>query len=256
MDYNQGNTLIKKLVQAQLYAETRSQGIGPLAQSLNASLSIHLTLSSWCGQGWRYYINCLETALQDKTRVALSMSMRETSDRSMQDIPSVLQLKQTSTGNLELNDKPAKQVWHKLRRTCSSKKGSSTVPSRIVTAQLDTTEDQTPLQRQQFSFADLQHVHFIEEKANEALLVLRSNANTLAELKHDYSDILETDTFEGDTDHCKQTYKRFVKAISCVENDLYVQQSRAEMLLRLLADRRSLVRGLPSVIPFNFPLTP
>ena len=94
----------------------------------------------------------------------------------------------------------------------------------------------------EFSFSDLQRIQFIEEKANETLLVLKANITVLTELRQHYRSLLESENWPPELGlECKCEIDRFEKRVSHIENDLRMQQSRTETLLRLLADRKSLV---------------
>ena len=74
---------------------------------------------------------------------------------------------------------------------------------------------------EQHTFSHLQQIQFIEEKAQEALLVLKLNAAVLEQLKNHYiyatghlgfPDRLKTD--------CEADLSRFERCISSVEKDL------------------------------------
>ena len=98
-----------------------------------------------------------------------------------------------------------------------------------------------------YAFKDLQQLQFDEEKANEALLILRMNANILLELNEYYQSLSSSEDFPGDLrKNCKGDVTRFQRHVAGVISDLRMQQSRIEMLLQLAADRKSLVS--PSLI--------
>jgi hypothetical protein len=108
-----------------------------------------------------------------------------------------------------------------------------------------------PAPNQDLSFGNVQRIQILEEKTNEALLVMRLDATILSELKQHYQIALE---FEGLSDdlkvRCKEDIYRFGKHIAGIQNDLEIQTSRAEALLRLLADRKNLVGSNTSIIQF------
>nr|OQO20387.1 hypothetical protein B0A51_13271 [Rachicladosporium sp. CCFEE 5018] len=83
-----------------------------------------------------------------------------------------------------------------------------------------------------FSFEHLQEVHFVEEKANEALLIIQANMSVLRDLSAFYSDTVKTIRAISDTKIFD--VREFERSIAVAVKDLAMQQSRLEMLLRLL----------------------
>lgn len=93
------------------------------------------------------------------------------------------------------------------------------------------------------SFSDLQKIEFIAEKAEETLLVLKSNSGVLGELKEHYIYAANHPEFSGELKaECQADLARFERCVSGVEKDLRMLQARTETLLSLLANRKSLVR--------------
>ena len=94
----------------------------------------------------------------------------------------------------------------------------------------------------QFSFADLQRVHFVEEKANEALMVLEANAAVIQELCVFYT-TAETafNTMSQYTRSIVSAIAMFRRHLDTTAKELAMQQARTRMLMKLLADRKSLV---------------
>jgi hypothetical protein len=97
-----------------------------------------------------------------------------------------------------------------------------------------------------FSFTDLQEIQHIEEKANAALLVLKLNAKVLATLSKTYESILQLEDCPDvlQEKSCRREVSQFSAHISNLVNDLQIQQSRVETLIRLLSDRKALVWAL------------
>jgi hypothetical protein len=95
----------------------------------------------------------------------------------------------------------------------------------------------------QFSFSDLQKVHLVEEKANEALMVLEANAAVIQELCVFYTNAETTlATMPQYTRSIVSAIAMFRRHLDTTAKDLAMQQARSRMLLKLLADRKSLVR--------------
>lgn len=99
-----------------------------------------------------------------------------------------------------------------------------------------------------FTFSDLQRIQYIEEKAQEALLVLRLNVEVLEELRQHYLYVTEHMEFPQEIkSNCQTDLARFDKCVLGVEKDLRMLQSRTETLLHLLANRNNLVRNTYTV---------
>ena len=105
--------------------------------------------------------------------------------------------------------------------------------------------DKDPDADDKFEFADLQRIQTLEETTQEALLVLRLNISVLEELKGHYHYITNHASFPKKMkDACESDINKFEKCISRVEKDLRMQQARAEILLRLVAERKTLLYGI------------
>jgi hypothetical protein len=93
-----------------------------------------------------------------------------------------------------------------------------------------------------FTFGDLQQIVFVEEKAQEASLVLGHNVKVLEELRQHYQDATNHKEFPIEIKNdIQDDLARFDKYISGVKKDLHMMQSRTENLMRLLTDRKNLV---------------
>jgi hypothetical protein len=95
------------------------------------------------------------------------------------------------------------------------------------------------------TFSDLQKIQYFEEKAQEALLVLRQNAEVLEELKQYYSYATDHPAFPSELKiACEPQIARFKRCVLSVEKDLKMLQSRTETLVHLLGNRKNLVSTL------------
>jgi hypothetical protein len=92
------------------------------------------------------------------------------------------------------------------------------------------------------TFSDLQRILYLEEKAQEALLVLKMNKTVLGELREHYSYVASHASFPDEMRaDCHADLARFERRVLGVEKDLWLLQSRTETLLTLLANRKGLV---------------
>jgi len=93
-----------------------------------------------------------------------------------------------------------------------------------------------------FTFDNLRAIQHIEEKAQEAMLVLKLNTEVLEQLRLHYDEVAKHADFPQDVkDECKANLHRFNKGIVGVEKDMHMLRSRTETLLHLLANRKNLV---------------
>jgi hypothetical protein len=93
-----------------------------------------------------------------------------------------------------------------------------------------------------FTFGDLQRIRVIEEKTQEAFLVLKLNTEVLEELRQHYICVTKHAEFPKEIkDDCQTDLARFDKCMLGVKKDLQMLQSRTATLLHLLADRNSFV---------------
>ncbi|KAF2244131.1 hypothetical protein BU26DRAFT_569134 [Trematosphaeria pertusa] len=100
-------------------------------------------------------------------------------------------------------------------------------------------------QHETFTFSGLQDIQYIEEKAQEALLVIRLNAEVLEQLRQHYQYVMNHGEFPLELKaDCGGDLARFDKCVLNVEKDLRMLQSRTETLLCLLANRKHLLNGI------------
>jgi hypothetical protein len=114
------------------------------------------------------------------------------------------------------------------------------LPPSFSTSDLDKTPDI-------FTFRNLQDIQHIEEKAQEAMLVLKLNTDVLEQLRLQYDELTKHGEFPQEIrDDCRASLHHFSKAVTGVKKDLRMLQSRTETLLHLLANRKSLVSNILS----------
>ena len=243
-----GDQLLKKRIKL----ATGSRGLSETSlfatvdRAFASTLAIHVIICEWSGENWRWYINFLEEALQATTRPTLS-AMVDTLPTSTADGASSMleECADPRTGSVvphAVSPRLSTQAFHLNSRPILVCKTLSDID--LPTPELDvrTSQRRVTTSHPDFSFSDLQRIQFIQEKVNETMLILKLNVDVLTELRQHYRSISESDAWPRELNlKCKREVIRFEKRVLAVENDLRMQQSRAEMLLRLLADRKSLV---------------
>ena len=217
-----------------------------------STLATHLIFCDWSAESWRWYLNFLEEALQTASRRTLtvvtdppsspvaatsiaSVTQEGVSEKRNKTWPSTF--RKPAIQPLDI-DKPALPTSRPLPPVTPT----SPISPRVQTQSFEKNSGR------EFSFSDLQRLQFIEEKADEAILVLHANINVLAELKQHYRILTDSEEWPKELrSQCKTDIARFDRRITNVENDLGKQRLRAETLVRLLANRKSLVKSSPFV---------
>lgn len=236
------------------------------SRALAASLATHLKFCDWSAENWRWYLNFLSEKLQQKSRRALSTPISpplaqfpenhfHAATRSRATTWSSVKTKSwklTRAASLKQETWPWTSLLCRyvaqIRRFPISAPANEQAPKSAASGRIppelppfqSTQRDAT--EGQEFFFSDLQTIQHIEERANEALLTVKVNNDVMEEIKDHYQSCLESQDCPVDlTFHAQVDFLKFKKRIISVQKDLKVQQSRAEALLRQVADRKSLV---------------
>ena len=243
-----------------------------LSGAFKASLEAHMIFCDWSAENWRWYINSLEDRFQGMTRRTFSAPVhvpfplavatdpfefkpRTNTQRTDTSKRSIFSRTRTLTKMTE-KASPKSAIKHQ-----TSAPQTYTNPETGVSQPLPPDEDdeeegddepQSPRrpneikvedETRDFSFSKLRKVHQIAEKANEAVLVLRQNIIVLTQLRQYYRSISRRKDFPRDlAKSCKDAIDEFELRVDGVESDLQTQILRLETLLRLLEDRKTLVR--------------
>jgi hypothetical protein len=117
----------------------------------------------------------------------------------------------------------------------------STVLTTPLQGQVLTLDPNLPQEpRKQLTPEDLASAQFLENKTNEALMIIESNANILTSLRNFYTDLLKDDVFSS-RQQCRGDVLSFSASIQTMLSDIRRHTTRARRLARIAADRRSLV---------------
>ena len=243
-----------------------------LSGAFKASLETHLIFCDWSAENWRWYINSLENKFQGMTRRTFSAPVH---------VPFPLpaatdQLELKSRTNTQGTNTSKNSKFSRMRTLTSMTEKASpkpaiklqtsapqtyTNPETGVSQPLppddddDEESDEEPQsalgpneikveeEAPEFSFGKLRNVHQIAENANNAVLVLRHNMLVLTQMRQYYRSISRREDFPRDlAKSCKDAIDEFELRIDGVEHDMQTQILRLETLLRLLEDRKTLVR--------------
>lgn len=92
-------------------------------------------------------------------------------------------------------------------------------------------------------------VQAYEDKTNETIMVLESNADNLETLSRFYSDLVQDENFpDSEKPECSKDVRKFGPAIRELVYDTRMQIRRASILVKTIADRKTIVRGPPCLI--------
>jgi hypothetical protein len=223
------------------------RSFGSLQSSLCSALATHLVLVDWSAENWRWFINFLEEQVQAITRRTVDVVVSKPVDP----ISAISPLAPSPQGFFPNKQRSrtftfGRKNTHMQQNTplpMPAVQGVPSGPPEPPERPPEPIEEKGEDGHEGFSFGDLQRIQFIEEQANETLLVLKTNTNVLTELQQFYWSFIQSDDCPRDIKQdCRDGFARFESRIASVKHDLQMQQSRVETLLRLLADRKTLVR--------------
>ena len=234
-------------------------------QRFSSALGTHLLFCEWSAENWRWYIDRLEEQILVITRrtldkliyapgtpaVTVRASTRD-SNISINGVKRVPNFNAPSfTPTFERFKTPEKAEVMPIINESSPKPNGQPPPPVLppgVKPEMHRAPNYTPTthyQQEAFQFAEVRRIEMMEERANETLLILKTNIIVQEELKHYYSSLARTNDFPQEIKQsCGSDLTDFCKRIKSLQNDFRMQQARLETLLRLLADRKRLLFGI------------
>ena len=205
-------------------------------QAFTSTLEAHLIFCEWSGQNWRWYINFLDKEIQTSTESAVSSLLENPVSLSQE------------AGETNIRQRYGKQVNYNTRNAAVANGVTCQEASPAIPTRTHPAPENRYTKFAGFSFSDLQKTHTIEEMVNNASLLLKVNLNVLMELKEAYKSFVNYQGWPANLSSCcRGDLARFDQRITNIQNDMIIQQSRVERVLRLIADRKSLVCGQWSV---------
>lgn len=236
-----GNRTLERLVKS----ATGSQGLSELSSfgttdgCFASTLATHLIFCEWAGENWRWYTNFLEITLDDKTLHTLATKVEKV---SCPEAESTL-MRPRNDSLLKKEDVAAYPM--KMQRILQTQSSSfATLPpslSQLHEPTAGSSSRREEIQRQNIPFSDLQRVQFLQEKANESLLVLKMNMGVITALMQYYQSVVEsTDCPNIISVNCAGDLVRFRNRLISIHNDMQMNQWRLEALLNLCASRKAM----------------
>lgn len=232
-----------------------------------ASLAIHMLVCDWSAENWRWYTQALEARSEALTD-ATTFTNADVTMTITKDIDLFQAVDRTDTRMTHGPSSTAKSRISSLRNTLRGRSKASNGLNKInqklrgsPQIYMNSSGNEQPrppdmtrnpaetstmpvdeFGQRVFSFKDLQHVHNIEEEANEAILILKLNANVIGQLKQFYCSIMESGELPYKiVNNCKGDMIQFRRHVDGVLQDFDLQILRVEALLLLLANRKTLV---------------
>ena len=267
-----------RLMERRINAATSTRGPPALSTyetvdtAFIAAMRTHLIVFNWSAENWRWYINFLEDRFEELSKGAISFDAnvptsplekrasfaigRRTNSQTTQ-TPNqsqrsrIFSFPRFSRSNTQETDKmptvPEQQPSPEKRFHINPRSGKKQPlpPGKTIvspgTPTSPTVQYDTHGQRL-FSFRHLQDMQDLEESVNEMVLVLRLNANTAMQVCHFYRSLFENKELPKTIrEHCLGDLTQFERRLHDIEGNSSAHVLRAEALLRLIADRKTLV---------------
>jgi len=265
-----------KLIRDRIQSATAPSSIGPselnafetTASSFSSTLATHLVLCDWCDEDWRWYLTFLEKQLQNLTRRALAVDVPKASSFIE---PQSFRKVEPPTPFIRTLSEMTKKTLSIPRRHSMLQKTKFQAPfPQPMSPPLSPTDEEPPQMPpilppgmggpneassvsngdEIFSVGVLQKVQAIEDKANEVLLNLEANIKIVMGIKKHYQWVLKSEDCPPEiVTGSKAEFAHFQKRIDNILGDLEIQHTSAQVLLRLVENRESLVSS-PSIRPF------
>jgi hypothetical protein len=268
-----GNSLIKKRVM-ELSRSYATSSFDSTSLRFMFALQVQLIMCQWAVENCASYIAFIEESLQKTTRKALHTNLSErvlqrenstplasplrvSSWRSNQDSFSFHRINSGSTLPV------SKKKWKfdilsrssDLEKQMEVENDTEILPitqsslnfnpqrsqPRMQPTQLPPNfqSNDSPAPGDQFSFGDLQYIQQLEERAQEASLVISLNQKVLTEIRQYYIDVLNSDNVPQEFQN--ESIREFSDDVRSLETDLSLIISRFEALLQLIEQRKQLV---------------
>jgi hypothetical protein len=255
-----GSNLIRDRIQSVSKGPSELSSFETTASSFASTLATHLVLCDWCDEDWRWYLTFLEKRLQDLTRraqvvrVPRAPSFVEPAEFVRIEPPTPI-IRTLTKKTLSI----PKRLFTPGFIAKTQFKPSFPQPAPIAEAPAADGPPQRPpvlppgmdgLHPSRSANADeifevgtLQKVQVIEDKANEVVLNLEANIKIVTSIKIHYQTVLKSEDCPTDlVSGCKVEFAHFQKRIDNILGDLEIQLTSAQVLLRLVQNRKSLVR--------------
>ena len=228
------------------------------------TLMCHLVVVDWCAESWRWYIKYLEKQLEANTSRALLfrptgiLSKDDfTSTRAPPSAPQHLLYRGTTWNVFRTNtSRSAPQPSINLQPTPTLAQAATRVyeePDQLPPEIGDDDAASTAVgSKSGIQIDELQNAQYLETKAGEAALILKSNISILCSLKHHYEDVGAEISRAPVSPQLSQEFKTaaqvhistFARHLRQAKADLESHLARIETTSKLASDRKTLLYEL------------
>ena len=267
-----GNSIIKDLIESATGANGESCPLlyQTLEGAYSASLAIHLIICHWAVQEWRWYVNHLDEQARRASKRTItapvvlpsspatpksSFYLKPRTDTQKSNTSILAKIARTPTMLTEKMSISSPKPPPPAERTYTDPESGLSQPlpphmtmknssdPTVKTAQpvLENSEDSD------FSFAKLQRIQHLQEKANEAMLSIKLNIGVMRQIRQYYDGIVKSKHFPAIISQlCSDEIDHFSRQTDTFLEDLQSQVLRLQALVGLLEDRKTLVyRQIP-----------
>lgn len=224
-----------------------------VSDAFASALAVQLIFGDWTTENWRWFVNDLEKEVQSVTRAVtfkpVTPPAAALSTTSLDPI--------TPVANSTLSERARSWACGQLSRTSTGKtfldrfnienpvpRPTTDVlsPTNMQASQVNTSTSHDIRREEESYFETLQRVKALEERASEALLVLKTTTRILKRLQRTYADLSDDEDFPTVIQKdCKRKLKQFNRRLQDMQDVLENEALRVETLSTLLVGRKALV---------------
>jgi hypothetical protein len=233
-----GDNLIKQRLQQATNSIENNKNVrcGSVERLFASTFVVHQALCDWAGQNWRWYLNDLEEQVQMETRHAASVLVSDVDVEQSKG-----RFLRSETGIRDVSPHGLRNAPASVPRMPQSP--PPPYPPGSPPQLPGPRPHEKPKDNLGFGLKQVQMVQCVQDKAGEALLVIESNANVIAEMREYYQSIMGAEGWpDGLKNKCAGNVARFEKSAGTAEKDLRQQYRRAKTLRSFLEDRKAIVR--------------
>ncbi|KUI58016.1 hypothetical protein VP1G_05308 [Cytospora mali] len=250
----------------------KARNLNTLGTSFEACLETHLIPLDWCAEGWRWYINTVESRIREvfhkiksypldpaagepdppqQLARALSMPLFNRTESAMSLIPGT---KRTQT----LPVQTTSAVTARLSSRQGDKDKLNEPDSELELDNMPTQRRETTHERYEniskrlemmrtFSFSEFQKLNDVASKLKEAKLAMALNTGVLRDIRGYYQALVTSSTFPSEIrEACSSTaaFDQFVQRTNSLEKHLEAECMRADALIALVQDGITLYNSI------------
>ncbi|KAI0202365.1 hypothetical protein F4808DRAFT_421310 [Astrocystis sublimbata] len=247
--------------------QMRAEDMQTLEGAFTASLMTQLIMFEWCGEGWRQYLSHWEREIDSILTMIKQAPISEAEKALLNVNPTITNIFEATPHKRQLASPPQKRRTADSRTSTWKISRENTLVDSVNRAEsgfASVAPTKTALQNQgsmvtspqpavsgashdplqvfeKFMFKDLQRLHFLSSKLQEADMILRLNKDILVGIVSYYESYMaELSTPEAIRKGCQQSLSRFTKQITGIIQDLQLERTRIGTLIILLDEGKAL----------------